>query len=109
MKIEDAIRILHPETTRNEIEQIESERKDPFKAVEEACIIACDAMKRNIPKPVVVTELRKTEWGSRYRCPECEAELVKVEFMRTDGSEPKNKVSYCWHCGQAIDWRCQND
>lgn len=65
--------------------------------------------KRDIPKPVVVTELRKNEWGSRYRCPECEAEITKVEFMRTDGSEPEKKVSYCWHCGQAIDWRVDND
>lgn len=62
------------------------------------------ALEKRIPKKVGHRTLRPTEWGSPWYCPECEADLVKVEFMSFDGGEPKNKVSYCWHCGQSIDW-----
>ena len=53
------------------------------------------------PQPVCKIEAR---YGTPYYCPECEADQCKVEFMRTDGSTPEEKVSYCWACGQAIDW-----
>lgn len=52
-------------------------------------------VERNYPPP---------RYGSPYRCPNCEVDLVKVEFMRFDGSEPANKTSYCWRCGQKLDW-----
>lgn len=46
----------------------------------------------------------KKYYGSPYQCSICEAEQTKVEFMSTDGSEPKEKHSYCWNCGQKLDW-----
>ena len=30
--------------------------------------------------------------------------LQKLPLFNADGSEPKEKVSYCWKCGRAIDW-----
>ena len=64
--------------------------------------MAIEALRQQIPKPVRKIEQR---YGTPYFCPECEADQCKVEFFTTDGSEPKEKVSYCWQCGQAIDWK----
>lgn len=47
---------------------------------------------------------RKQSYGTPWLCPNCEADQVKVEFMSKDGSEPKNKHSFCWKCGSCIDW-----
>jgi len=62
------------------------------------------ALGKQIPIKIDKVKLRPTEWGTPYRCAMCEAEQMPVEFMSTDGSEPKEKVTYCWHCGQKIDW-----
>lgn len=66
--------------------------------------IEIEALEKQIPKPVGKRELRKHELGTPYYCPECEADITHVEFFRPDGSEPEEKVSYCWACGQALDW-----
>lgn len=63
--------------------------------------LAIEALRQHIPKSVGKIEQR---YGTPYFCPECEADQCKVEFFTADGSEPKEKVSYCWKCGQAIDW-----
>lgn len=41
MSINEAIRILHPDTTRDAL----AEYDKPMDAVEEACILACEVMK----------------------------------------------------------------
>lgn len=56
---------------------------------------------RDKPKKVVY---RKQSYGTPWFCPNCEADQVKVEFFKSDGSEPVGKYSYCWCCGQKIDW-----
>lgn len=68
----------------------------------EACKLAIEALEKQIPKKV--GKMKETDYGSPYYCPECEAEIIPVEFFKDDGSEPEEKVSYCWKCGQAIDW-----
>ncbi len=40
-----------------------------------------------------------------YYCPECDADIAQVSFCNLDGSEVKEMYSYCWHCGQKIDWK----
>ena len=47
---------------------------------------------------------KKQSYGTPWLCPICEADQVKVEFFNEDGSEPKEKYSYCWNCGQKLDW-----
>ena len=69
-----------------------------------ALSMAVDVLNKQIPQPVGKRELRKHELGTPYYCPECEADITHVEFFRPDGSEPEEKVSYCWACGQAIRW-----
>ena len=57
---------------------------------------------KNVAKKILY---RKQYYGTPYLCPNCEADQVKVEFFSEDGSEPKEKHTYCWKCGQKIDWK----
>ena len=63
--------------------------------------VTIEALEKQVAKKVVY---RKELYGSPYHCPICEAEQIKVEFMRADGTEPQEMHSYCWYCGQKIDW-----
>ena len=56
---------------------------------------------KNKPKKIIY---RKQSYGTPWLCPECEAAQIKVEFFCEDGSEPKEKHSYCDVCGQKLDW-----
>lgn len=73
---------------------------------EEAMEILLEATEKQIPKKVGKLDI--VSYGSPYYCPECEAELIPVEFFKADGSEPEEKVSYCWKCGRAIDWSSED-
>ena len=44
-------------------------------------------------------------YGTPYICPACGADQIKTEFYNPDGSEPKEKITYCWNCRQKLDWR----
>lgn len=59
-------------------------------------------IEKQIPKKVGEWDIHS--YGTPYYCPECMSDITYVEFFRPDGSEPEKKVSYCWHCGQALDW-----
>lgn len=60
------------------------------------------ALEKQIPKKIVHVKLRPTEWGSGFRCPECEAEQTATEFFGYGKSD--NKITFCWGCGQKLDW-----
>ena len=64
----------------------------------EQCKSAVERMK---PRKVVY---REQSYGTPWLCPVCESDQVKVEFFCEDGSEPKEKYTYCWSCGSCIDW-----
>ena len=68
----------------------------------ETIAMAIEALQMQIPKSVLKTE---SSYGTPYACPECESDQCEVHFFTTDGSEPKEKISYCWKCGKAMDWR----
>ena len=75
----------------------------------EALDMAIDILKKQIPKPVHY-EADYT-WGITEQqpvCPECDSYLTRTVFITIDGTEGK-KISYCDHCGQAIDWSDEND
>ena len=63
--------------------------------------MAIEALERQKPKKVIY---RKQSYGTPWLCPECETDQIKVEFFSLDGGEPKEKHSFCWKCGQKIDW-----
>ena len=64
--------------------------------------IAINALEKQIPKKIVRVKLRPTEWGSGFRCPECEAEQTATEFFGYGKAD--NKITFCWGCGQKLDW-----
>lgn len=99
MTYEKAIKILHPDTTFMALAEVEyfggfNGEKAKIKAVEEACVIACEALAKQIPKKPII---RKTEDYFGYVkyviCPNCE----EVEFGF-------KQPCFCENCGQAIDW-----
>ena len=47
---------------------------------------------------------RPQTYGTPYTCRTCGADQIKTEFCNPDGSEAKEKVTYCWKCGQELDW-----
>ena len=67
----------------------------------EECRAAVDKQKA---KKIVRVKLRQSEWGSEYRCPVCESDLIKTVFFNEDGTEPDEKISWCSGCGQKLDW-----
>ena len=75
----------------------------------DAINLAIEALEKQIPHKIAKDEMGESAWVTPYICPVCQADIIKVEFMRDDGYEPKEKVSYCWRCGQAIDWSDDND
>lgn len=44
-------------------------------------------------------------YGTPWLCPACGADQTKTEFFNADGSIPKEKITFCWECGQKLDWR----
>lgn len=93
MTHEEAMKILHPNTTFTALAEVEyyggfNGQEAKIKAVEEACLLACQALEKQIPKkPYDIV-----------CCPLCK---IEVELQPIDTEQ----VTYCLHCGQAIDWR----
>ena len=124
MDYQKAIEILHPDTTAKKLAEIEylggfSGREKKIEAVNEACIVACEAMKElqqykalgtleevraavekhmEIAPKVLVssqdTKIGNVIWGKGtkiYKCGCCKSFMFRSS-------------KYCHECGQAIDW-----
>ncbi len=80
MTYEEAKRILNPDT------------------VDEAFLMACEALDKQIPEPPVVLNQK----GSKdFYCVVCDMRLVsEVNGELCAG----RKTRFCPYCGQAIDW-----
>ena len=92
MTIEEAIKILHPDTTAEELDGYVKEYA--MNVVEEACIVACKALENQIPKKP--TDVRYFGEAGYYigLCPCC-------------NSGNNSEYQYCGDCGQAIDWKVE--
>ena len=96
MTHEDAIKILHPDTTLTALAEVEyyggcKGQEAKIKAVEEACLLACQALEKQIPK--------KPTMG-KYGHTECACCGWAVESFCGD----LEQYPFCPNCGQAIDW-----
>lgn len=47
---------------------------------------------------------RKQSYGTPWLCPACEADQSEVQFIDTGGATIGGKYSFCWACGQKLDW-----
>ena len=65
------------------------------------------AIQKQIPKKIVRVKLRPTEWGSGFRCPECEVEQTATEFFGYGKSD--KKITFCWGCGQKLNWESDGE
>lgn len=75
-------------------------------SVNEAVQMAIEALEKQMPKPYT-TDI-DTSWGVRQKmplCPECDHFIGYHRFIHGDNRE----VTYCEHCGQAIDWSDTDD
>lgn len=99
MTIEEAIKLLHPDTTGEGIMELEyyggfEAKEKVIKAIEEACILACEALEKQIPKKPIKLD----DWGEYYKCPICDKYAV-------DNLGCKHK--FCRECGQKFDWKVE--
>ncbi len=97
MTYQEAIRILHPDTTLEALAEYEyyggfNGKGAKIKAVEEACVVACEAMQRLIPKKPVG---RHTD----YRCSVCGTRVRSGQ-----GSSSRIKDTVCRKCFTVLDW-----
>ena len=91
MTYEEAKRILHPDTTREALAEIEFKGKEKSQeAVDEACLKACEALDKQIPKKPRYIRAYPNE-AKFADCPVCGQVVVAW-------------APYCDQCGQAIDW-----
>lgn len=106
MTEQKAIEILHPDTTLKALEEIRyyagfRAGEAELAAVDEACIMACDALKKQIPvKPihVIYTPIKtKGYHGRKHHMVYCG---VCGKFTQRVAIGDK----YCRECGTRIDW-----
>lgn len=91
MTAEEAKRIIHPTTTVEALAEIEyyggfSGEKAEIAAVDEACLVACVALDKQIPKECVRAKSGPIDYNA---CPICRKHVSD---------------NYCPNCGQKIDW-----
>lgn len=110
MTYEEAMKILHPNTTLTALAEVEyyggfNGQEAKIKAVEEACLLACKALEKQIPKKPKVETFSyiylDDYFGRQYFCPNCNRLLINEDMH---GFFSGRKRQYCDVCGQAIDW-----
>lgn len=102
MTYEEAKRILHPDTTREALAEIGFKGKEKLQeAVDEACLMACEALDKQIPEPPVVLNQKDSKHFKHFCCMACGMRLVsEINGELCAG----RKTRFCPNCGQAIDW-----
>lgn len=97
MTAEEAIEILHPDTTAQALLRIEhcggvNGRQAMKEAVDDACLVACEALEKQIPK---------TPTRGKYGHTECACCGWVIESFCGD----LEQYPFCRpNCGQAIYW-----
>lgn len=118
MDLQEAIKLLHPDTTKKAIWNI-ADKKEAIKKIEEACVLACDAMKelndyqkfgtleevreaveKQKAMPVKKYDTQSANYEKPYFCPVCGVFQEPVLF----GPCVSDKTTWCWACGQRLDW-----
>lgn len=115
MNIEQAIRLLHPDTTSEEIAEIEYKygfrgKEAVVNKINKACRIACKALEKQIPKKITSEFSSHAIYNngdyidqldiSTFKCPICGLVLASGEIDNSDCTG----IHYCDNCGQALDW-----
>lgn len=96
MTAADAKRIIHPDTTVEALAEIEyyggfNGEAAKRAAVDEACLIACAALDKQIPK-----KPKHVRGYGKYS--------TVIGICPTCGGGNNSEYPYCGECGQAMDW-----
>ena len=89
MTAAEAKRIIHPETTAEALAEIKGENAK-VAVVDDACLVACAALDKQIPK-----KPRETRYA--LMCANCGHKI-------TEKGCKKSHRNYCKKCGQRILW-----
>lgn len=89
MTAAEAKRIIHPETTAESLAEIKGDNAK-VAVVDEACLAACEALEKQIPK-------KPRETRCALMCASCGHKI-------TEKGCKKLHRNYCKKCGQKIDW-----
>lgn len=103
MEYAEAELILNPKTTLVALGEIEyyaglKGAKARKEAVDEACIVACEALNKGIEKKVT----HEASLPKCCTCPNCKNALD--QFDEFFGQKVRIKPDYCYFCGQKLDW-----
>ena len=96
MTVKEAHAILHPDTTAASIWEIKMDvsNEAAMKAVKDACIVACEALEKQIEKKPVFEEATEKYEDGCWKCSVCSS-MVGVFDLRD---------KYCSECGTKVDW-----
>lgn len=99
MTAAEAKRIIHPDTTVQTLSRIEycgglDGEQALKKAVDEACLVACEALEKQIPKKPTNFAID----NNGYAIYDCECPSCKQSHRELF------PFAFCIHCGQALDW-----
>lgn len=96
MTAAEAKRIMHPDTTAEALAEIEyydgfSGKNAKVAVVDEACLVACAALDKQIPKKPVI-QMKSGKYG------------IVIGLCPTCGAGNNSEYPYCGECGQALEW-----
>ena len=96
MTAKEAHAILHPDTSAASIWEIKMDvsNEAAMRAVEDACVVACEALEKQIPKKPVYKESTDKHEDGCWTCPVCGG-TVGVYDLRDN---------WCPDCGTMMDW-----
>lgn len=58
-------------------------------------------IEKQTPKKIIY---QKSQYGTPWMCPECGADQNEVKFFSLVGKKVIEKYTFCWQCGQKLDW-----
>lgn len=105
MDVREAIKILHPDTTVKALNRIECFGEfygavARLKAIDEACLLACEALEKQVPKKPLYSDYDDNGDGEiipyKAKCPVCGHEF---EFGYWNDEDNHHCI-----CGQKMDW-----
>lgn len=99
MTAAEAKRIIHPDTTLEALAEVEyygefSGKNAKAAAVDEACLVACAALDKQIPKKPTNFAID----NNGYTVYDCECPSCKQSHRDLF------PFAFCIHCGQALEW-----
>lgn len=86
MTTEEAIKLLHPDTTKETL--LGYGKEEAIKLIEEACIVACEYMEKQIPKKPLSYD-------------DCEKFIIKCTCGKC--TDTRFFHGYCTWCGQKLE------